>query len=390
MDSKLSSEGAISLAPDISVYRQAKPEAKSLSQSGQPVLEERVQNKNLKAPEKQNISQQNHELHHALPELSNLREDPDIDFELFPEQGKQETPTESKSFIQKMIKSDFIQKDISNASNILSLVGNGISSIVNILPANKKSKEIATFVGSLSTKLVLGINGAIGGLNQLFLKKNLISGLCHLAENLVIALFPQNQIYFARGINSGLNLVTFGLNLYDNRDTFRDFGDYLSTIGPNLSKAFSELSLSQIPKGEDFFIRIGKYLSTVAKNIASKDSGLISIVNGLGMAIGTAFGLATPFKLIGELLRNTCGVIQDFDRLKDKAKINNFRSGQAFLTGSVLNYGLMILKNIIGKESYDKVESVIVPMIFSADGLARYFFRRSQDEGETVIAKKRN
>lgn len=284
------------------------------------------------------------------------------------------------STIEKIITTEFIQKDISNFSNIFSLFGNGFSALMSTLPVSKKSKKFANDVGTLATKMALGVNGAIGGLNQLFLKRNLISGLMHLAENLVIALFPQNKIYFIRGLNSGINLMTFGLNQYDKTDKFKSYGDYLSTLWPNLKEAFSEIGTKQIPKDKSIFLQVGSYISNVFKTMWSKDSGVLSVINGFGMATGTFIGLTTPYKLFGKVLRNTTGFIQDFVRLKDfDNKPNDFYSGMSYLVGSVLNYSLLFIKK--------KYESTIVPLVFAADGLARYFFRKSQDMGEMVKSR---
>lgn len=393
MDRELSSNDALFGASDIALHTQSSPDSQKQESSGQLDLDARVnksQEPNARSTNK--LTNQSKELHHQIPNLKKARKQETVlEDEIAEKQAvsQEQRKEEPEGLIARFIKSNFIQQDISNASNIFSLVGNGISSLANLLPLSDKTQKFASKIGEFATKFTLGVNGAIGGLNQLFLKKNPISGLMHLAENLVIALFPQNQIYFVRGLNSGVNLMTFGLNQYDKKDKFDSYGDYLSTIIPNVKQAFAEISLKHMPKDEtDFFIRVGKYFSNAFKNIISKASGLITIINGFGMVLGTSIGMFTPFKFLGEIIRNTAGLIQDFDRLKDKEKINNFRSGLAFFAGSALNYSLVLTKQVIGKKAYNKLESVLVPLVFAADGLARYFFRKSQDEGEQIKSKQ--
>ena len=302
------------------------------------------------------------------PEPKNFERESD---QVFEEAQKEETeikdiylhlrrPWEQK--ILKFVMSDFVQNTLSNASNMLSFVGNTYASVMNLMPSvSKEKKQTAFDLGSLATKIPLFFNSTIGAAYQIISKRNWLTGIGQLIDDFNVFKFPFDRLYLGRGISYGLNVMGVALNRGARQREFKNTAEYFDSLLPGIKQTI-----------KDFKNPL---------NYFNAESGMMCFINSIFLMLGSVIGLSGNLKL-GASIRNTAGMIQDLDRLKaPMEQPKYFKSGICHLIGSVLNLAAKFVPGL---------ERVFVPLGFVADTIGRDLFRQAQDRGEMVVKVKKS
>lgn len=293
---------------------------------------------------------------------------------------------EKEHWLVRFAGSKFVKNQISLISNVCDFTFNTAAAIANILPLPKAIQEKATSFASKASKATLFFYDFAAAVTQIFKAKNLMTGLSYLTDMLFVTLFKQKDLYTMRGITMGLNLWSFGSSYYDankgyynaDKKSFNSFKDCINSIIPNLKKASQDLSFKHIPKTGNAFKKIIGYAGNVINNLFSKKSGMLYIISGLGMVLGTLLAQIKPLEAVGKAFRNAIGVVPDFARFRNpKTEPNNFKAGISFIASAFMNSAR------IGEAS-KKLESIVVPLEFAFNSLARHFHLMSQNYGETT------
>lgn len=238
-----------------------------------------------------------------------------------------------------------------------SIIGNGISSLVNFLPGLKSYRKIATQLGVFGTKAFLFTNGNANFLEQLN-RKNYFLAFAYFLENVVMTTVKQAQVFLARGLVSGSYTLGNAINLINRKDKFESMEENAVHVISGLKKAFKKL------------------IENPWKNLWSAETGVLSVVAGMLKILGTSIWLTTGNELLGSTIRNSANMLQNIEQLKfkhTKHRPNFFVSGLGTTLGTIFDY--------LSKWK-DSSKAVLVPMSLLSDLSGIFFLRRSQNRGE--------
>ncbi len=238
--------------------------------------------------------------------------------------------------------------------NSASLIFNAISAYSNAFSKDTQFKELASKLGSIGTKIFFITNGTINFLEQLIFR-NYTSAFGNFFDNIVAAFVKQEQTYLARGISLGFYTIANSLGILNNRKSFKSFGDHFNHIVDGLKKSYKMLTTDPI------------------KHLKSSSTGLLGTVGGFLSLIGTTAWKITGSEKLGAGIRDFGGLLIDFEQAKPsnikEGKPFYFAAGSTYIFGTICDY----LSKLLPQQ-----KSILVPLGFATDVIARNFLRISQ------------
>lgn len=256
-------------------------------------------------------------------------------------------------------------KSLPAFGTICAMIGNGISTVANLFPMGKAAQKKADLFGDIGTKAFLFCNGNVNALEQ-FLRKNYMLAVGYFLENVIMVAFKQSKVFLARGIVSGLYTLGNALSMVNKQNTFNSLGEHIKHIGTGLWKSAENLMNEPI------------------SNLASPNTGLMSVVSGLMKITGTSVWLGGGSEKVGSSIRNAANIIQNFEQIKLKnasKRPHFFKSGIATTLATILDYISKWLP-----EADSKAKQILVPLSLLSDFYGVFTLRSAQLSGE--ISKK--
>lgn len=244
-----------------------------------------------------------------------------------------------------------------DAANVLNVVANSISAVVNSSPSGKKHKWVNNFA-DFGAKLSMGVNSIFNIYNG-HKQKETFNVIGYLSE-LAIALFaPYNIMGLLRGLAFSLYQVPNFVTSLGKMPQSKSYGENMRMINNRLG-----LALKKIFQADTY------------KNF-SKNFGLLSGTwGGIFSGAGVLTWLLTGSTKVGGMIKGVGEILVDSFQISKEhwlcKRTNYINSGLSFIMGS--------LCEMISKQRNN--EPVTMALYFVGSGIGRMFMTWSNANGE--------
>lgn len=262
----------------------------------------------------------------------------------------------------------FVDNPIVKAVPVLglwsSILLNGFSALTHLIPSLKNHKGTAKMLGKWGTKAFQFTNGAINTLENIPRRNWLMSGVYSLEIPIMVAV-DQAKTFLARGIVSGGYTIMNAVKLMLRKFNYKDVADNFASFGKAIGMTRKHIA-------SDFF-----------KNLKSHETGLMSMLGGLGKILGAGIWMLTGNMKIGAILRSGSGLIQIAEQLKP----GHLKERKMFWLSGLLT-GIGTSADMLTKLFKSLNEDFMVALSLATDCLGLYFLRLYQNTDESKKAQE--
>lgn len=260
--------------------------------------------------------------------------------------------------LHKFTSNKFFNTFIPDCANYISIIGNTLSAISNMVPMDKWIQDTFKRLGEIGTNIFLHVNGIVNALEQ-FRQKNVMSGVGYLIDNVIAVLVPQDKQFLAHGFATTGYIGGNSFNSLTGRNTFKDVKEHGQQVSSGLGRAFKMLMKKPI------------------EGLMSSETGLLAFASAIFMGAGSSLWALTGNENLSASIRNFGGLLNDIEQIKPahwlNKKYNYFFSGILVTLGTLADWCA---------KWFPKKKGVFVPLTFLFDGVGRYFLRLAQNSGE--------